>query len=50
MNKTESLLLIAAVAYAGFWWGKKRATVTATSAAQAQDQNGGLAWLGAWAA
>jgi len=48
MNQTESIILLAAVALAGYVYGKKRATVTASAAQQYSTDS--LAWLGAWAA
>ena len=46
MNQTESLALLAAVALAGYWYGKRRAAATTTNTAAS---SGNLDWLGAWA-
>ena len=46
MNQTESIALLAAVALAGYWYGKRRAAATTSNTAAS---SGNLDWLGAWA-
>jgi len=46
MNQTESIALLAAVAFAGYWYGKRQAQAAAANTAAS---SGGLDWLGAWA-